>query len=280
MTGGASQFALEPKGTMVKRMHGGTPVHNGVISAQFAALGMAAPVRAIRGEHGLLHLFSKNPDLAKLKKPTGAPLKIHAMSFKPYSCCRKFHSHIDALSDATKQFSVRPEDISGILVQSPSGSIEKHMMRRPDSVMAAQYAMPYIVAATLVHGPQRYDAYGADYHDNIKIHDVIDKTEVAHDPALDIHLSAAMPSRVTLRMADGGERKATVIESTGSPERPLSMDGVIGKARSLAAMTDLDIDIDGLTASVTGLWDAADLRVLTPHFTLPNCNRLAVDAAD
>ena len=280
MTGGASQFAFEPKGTMVKRMHAGIPAHNGIIAAQFMALGMAAPVRAIEGEHGFLHLFGKEPDPSKLAKAASDPLEIHAMSFKPYSCCRKFHSLIDALSDATDQFAIPPDAISEIHVQSPKGSIEKHMMRRPDSVMAAQYAMPYIVAATLVHGPRRYDAYGVDFHGDTKIHDVIDKIDVAYDPTLDVHMPGAMPNRVTLRLVDGGERKATVIDSTGSPERPMAMNAVIGKARSLAAMTDPDIDIDALAESVVGLWDAPDITALANHFTLPNYHRLATDAAD
>jgi 2-methylcitrate dehydratase PrpD len=280
MTGGASQFAFEPQGTMVKRMHAGIPAHNGIIAAQFASLGMAAPVRAIEGEHGFLHLFSRDPDPAKLTKPTGAPLEIHAMSFKPYSCCRKFHSLIDALSDATDQFSIPPDAISEIHVQSPKGSIEKHMMTRPDSVMAAQYAMPYIVAATLVHGPQHYDAYGPAYHGDTNIHQVIDKIDVAYDQSLDVHMPAAMPNRVTLRLVEGGERKATVIESLGSPQRPMSMEGLIGKARSLAAMTDPDIDIDGLSEAVMTLWRAPDLASLAQHFTLPNYHRSTTDAVN
>ena len=54
MTGGSSQFAFEPKGTMVKRMHGGIPAQNGIIAAQLASLGVAGSGPGVRGRAWLL----------------------------------------------------------------------------------------------------------------------------------------------------------------------------------------------------------------------------------
>jgi hypothetical protein len=62
-----------------------------------------------------------------------------------------------------------------------------------------------------------------------------------------------MPNRVTVRLRDGSERKETVIVSTGSPERPLSMSGVAEKARALLAMVDPAIDLDRIVAGVEAL---------------------------
>ena len=47
MTSGANQFSYEPKGTMVKRMHGGIPAQNGIIAAQLAEIGVAYRVRDV-----------------------------------------------------------------------------------------------------------------------------------------------------------------------------------------------------------------------------------------
>jgi 2-methylcitrate dehydratase PrpD len=259
MTGGASQFAFEPKGTMVKRMHGGIPAQNGIIAAQLAALGVAGPVRAFEGEHGFFHLYGRNPDPSLLAWPKDEPFQIHRMSFKPYSCCRKFHSLIDALESATDGFTVDPKAIDRITVYSPTGSIEKHQMKRPDSVMAAQYSMPYIVGATLAYGARRYDAYGPEHHGDRKILDIVDRVEAKLDTSLDRYLADSMPNRVTVHMRDGSERKETVIESLGSPERPLSLDGLAEKARALLAMVESGIDVDRLVKSVDGLPTANDI---------------------
>jgi 2-methylcitrate dehydratase PrpD len=262
MTGGSSQFAFEPKGTMVKRMHAGIPAQQGIIAAQLAGLGVTGPVQAFEGEHGFFHLYGQDPDPAVLLRGADEPLQIHAMSFKPYSCCRKFHSLIDGLQTATDDFKLDPDAIEKITVFSPRGSIEKHMMRRPDSVMAAQYSMPYIVGATLAHGPRRYDAYGEDHHGDAKILDIVDRIDAVYDADLDRHSARAMPNRVTLHLRDGTERTETVIESLGSPERPLAMEGVIAKAEALTAMIAGEVDLKRIIAGVEALPAADDVSGL------------------
>jgi 2-methylcitrate dehydratase PrpD len=269
MTGGSSQFAFEPKGTMVKRMHAGIPAQNGIMAAQLASLGVDAPVRAFEGEHGFFHLYGREPDPSRLMRSTGEPLQIHKMSFKPYSCCRKFHSLIDALETATDGFKLDLQAIERITVDSPTGSVEKHQMKRPDSVMAAQYSMPYIVGATLAYGARRFDAYGPDHHKDARILGIVDRVEARLDTSLDRYVPEAMPNRVTLRLRDGSERQETVIVSTGSPDRPLSLSGVAEKARALLAMTDPALDLDRILAGVDALPEAGDIGSFAALLTIP-----------
>lgn len=203
MTGGSAQFAFEPEGTMVKRMHAGIPAHNGIIVAQLAKLGVTAPVQALEGQYGFYKLYAFNPQLDLLQKGADAPLEIHEVSFKPYSCCRKFHTLIDGLETATDGFAATIDTIQRIDVHSPKNAITKHMMRRPDSVMAAQYSMPYIVGATLSHGPRGYGAYESQYHRDPKILSLIDKVEAHHEPAFDAYVPFKMPNRVVLSLRCG-----------------------------------------------------------------------------
>ena len=62
MTAGTNQFTFEPKGTMVKRMHGGFAAQNGIIAAQLAAIGMAGPVHALDGPAGFFKVFGRQPE--------------------------------------------------------------------------------------------------------------------------------------------------------------------------------------------------------------------------
>ena len=112
--------------------------------------------------HLFLHLFGIEPKPELLSKSENEALEVHNISIKPYSCCRKFHSLIDALDDVTDGFTVDPSAIEKITVHSPQTAIVSHQMKRPDSVMAAQYSMPYIVGATHAYGPTRYDAFGVE----------------------------------------------------------------------------------------------------------------------
>jgi len=280
MTGGANQFAFEPKGTMVKRMHGGIPAQNGIIAAQLSQIGIEGPMQALDGPLGFLKVYGHNPDSSKLIKAQGMAYEIHNISVKPYSCCRKFHSLIDALDQATEGFTIDTNNIARIHVRSPETAITGHQMTRPDSVMAAQYSMPYIVGATMAYGPDRYDAFGDDHHGDRRILDVVDRVVVTHEESFDPMVPAKMPHGVDVEMTDGTVRSAEVLDSLGTPERPLSDEGVARKARALLATVDPGIDLDGIIATVDSLPELDDIATLAGLLMVPGYGTRKAAAAE
>jgi len=262
MAGGAVQFAHEPAGTMVKRMHGGIPSQNGVLASELSALQVSAPVRTFEGESGFFKTFGRNPESAKLARAKDAPLEIHRISFKPYSCCRLFHAVIDALEEVTDGFSLPIEKMTSIEAYVPQSAIAKHMMRRVDSIMAAQYSLPYIVAATLACGPRHYEAFGTAYHNDRALLDIIDKVEGLADDTLLEEAPESMPGRVAVRLDDGSVREAKVLEALGSPAKPLGREGIEAKARAIFAMVGSSVDVERLTSTVDALPTAANLSEL------------------
>jgi 2-methylcitrate dehydratase PrpD len=273
MASGVNQFAFEPKGTMVKRMHGGIPAQNGIIAAQLAEIGVAGPIQALDGPLGFFKVFGRDPDPSRLKKKAHEPFEIHNISVKPYSCCRKFHSLIDALEQATDGFHIDTGSIARIRVHSPETAIAGHQMTRPDSVMAAQYSMPYIVGATMAYGPSRFDAYGDDFHADRRILDIVDRVEVVHEAAFDPMVPPKMPHAVDLELKDGSVKSVSILDSLGTPERPLSHTGVVDKARALVDTVDRDIDLDQIIATIEALPQLDDISELTGLLKVPSYNR-------
>ncbi|MEN0135940.1 MAG: MmgE/PrpD family protein, partial [Rhodococcus sp. (in: high G+C Gram-positive bacteria)] len=146
--GGSMQFSVEPTGGEVKRVHAGLGARNGVLAADFASLpDVTAPQLSIEGTYGAAASFG-GPlrDVIPDEK-----LQIHVISFKPYSCCRLFHSTIDALREVTDDFSISTDTIEDILVTGPRLIADQHMTTA-ESTMTAQYSCPYIVGATLAYG--------------------------------------------------------------------------------------------------------------------------------
>ena len=273
MTSGVNQFAYEPKGTMIKRMHGGIPAQNGIIAAQLSEIGVAGPMHALEGPLGFFKVFGKDPDPTLLKKGANAPYEIHSISVKPYSCCRKFHSLIDALEQATDGFKIDAGAIARFKVHSPRTAITGHQMTRPDSVMAAQYSMPFIVGATMAYGPRRFDAYSDDHHADRRILDIVDRVEVVHEAAFDPMVPRKMPHAVDLELTDGSVRSVTILDSLGTPERPLSQTGVVDKARALVDTVDRDIELDRIIATIEMLPRLDDIAELTALLTAPSYYR-------
>lgn len=241
------QFSYEPDADMVKRMHAGIPAQHGVQAAQLAGVGVTAPLSAIEGEKGFLNLFSDGPRPERLNKQVDAKLEIHDVSLKPYACCRLFHAVIDALEQPTHHFSLDTALVSRIKVGLPEGSVsEEQMTLRPDSIMSAQYSLPYSVGAALAYGPMRYDAFGGSYLQDERILYVADRVETFTDESLEGKGRRRMAASVRLELGSGETREGRVDAALGSPERPLGDQGLTDKVETLLASCNGKMDFKRL----------------------------------
>jgi len=257
------QFSDEPEGTTVQRLHAGYAAQNGVLAAELAARGVSAPARALEGKYGFLALYAKRPRLDRLSVKAGVPLQIHRISIKPYSCCRLFHSLIDGLREVSEDFELPTAEISRIDVSGPRCMLDQHMMRRPTSVMAAQYSMPFIVGATLAYGPDCFDAYRQDRLADVRILGIVDKVEGEADAEIEAQFPAHMGTAVAIKLSDGFVRSARVMDSRGTPARPLSLDELTAKAQGL--VRDVDPHLD-MTATRARIWGETDGRAVARLF--------------
>ena len=253
MAGGSMQFSEDPLGTTVKRLHGGYGAHNGILAAEFAALGIAGPSRALDGRYGLGRLFGQHPNFEELVRPNDAPLELHRISMKPYPCCRLFHSTIDALRDVTENFSLDPDQISEIRVGGPAIMCTQHMLRRPVSVMAAQYSLPFSLATSLVFGPDVYEAYGEDKFEDARILRLADKVDAVEDSEMEAAFPEHFGSWVELRTLNGETRRADMLDSIGTPARPMDTAALQDKIAGLLAPLDAVPEISEITGAVESL---------------------------
>lgn len=266
MAGGSMQFAHDPEGTTVKRLHGGYGAHNGTMAAQFARLDIDGPKQAFDGVYGVCALYGPNPDTNRLKKASGAPLEIHRISMKPYPCCRLFHSTIDALRDTTDGLELAPEKIAKIRVGAPTIMVTQHMMRRPTSVMAAQYSLPFALATSLIAGPHAYESYAEDMLDDTGILALGDRVEAEFDEGMEKAFPEHMGSWVELITTDGETRRADVLDSHGTPARPMNEAWLRDKFEGLTRAVLPDLPRDEVYAAVEGFDTLAKPDTLTRLF--------------
>jgi 2-methylcitrate dehydratase PrpD len=260
LASGSMQFSDEAQGTAVKRLHAGYAAQQGVLAVEMALAGIGAPQRALDGKYGFLHLYGREP-LPHLLLEERDCLAIHDISFKPYACCRQFHSVIDGLRAATRDFAEVPQ-VRAIAVRGPRVLADQHMLRRPASSMAAQYSLPFVVGATLEMGPMRYDAFAAENLGNPAVLRWADLLEVGHDGDLEAQYPQHFGSEVEVRFADGTVRTERVLDSRGTPAHPFGWDQLREKARALTGACRPPLDLDLLQEAVQGLSQARDLGLL------------------
>jgi 2-methylcitrate dehydratase PrpD len=260
LTAGSMQFSDEPSGTDVKRLHAGYAAQSGVLAAELASRSIAAPARSLDGKYGFFALFAADTYREDLLLPgPDEMLQMHQVSLKPYSCCRLFHSLIDGLREVSDSFTRQIDEIDRIFVRGPGVIFEQHMLRRPTSVMAAQYSLPYVVGATLAYGPHRFDAYHVSKLEDPSILKVADKVEGSRDPEIEAHYPAQMGTSIELRFLDGSTRSAKVMNSRGTVRNPLSNDDIYAKASALAQEAG---DKRDLSKTRQAMWSVLDGRQL------------------
>lgn len=253
LSAGSMQFSDEPFGTTVKRLHAGYPAHNGILAAEMARAGVSAPQQAIDGRYGFLHLFGRDVRPETLLE-TPPRLAIHDISLKPYACCRQFHAVIDGLDSVTKGRA--SSSIRRIVVRGPSILYEQHMIRRPESPMAAQYSLPFVIGATLEFGATRFDVFEQDYLNHEGILRWGDIITVEHDSSLEAEFPAHLGAEVEVTFDGGSIGKKRVLDSLGTRRSPLSWQYLTTKISALTRGAPRSFEVDRAQRMIQGLPDA------------------------
>ena len=249
--GGSMQFSIDAAGTAVKRLHGGYAAHGGLLAAELARRGLAGPGQAFDGDYGLCRLYGSAPRLDRLAKGRDGALEIHAISFKPYPCCRLFHSTLDALATVTDGFALPAESIRQVRVGGPAILATQHMLRRPRSEMAAQYSLPFTLGAAMAFGPEAIEGFAEAALSDSRILEFADRVEALPDEDLEAAFPRHFGSWVEIERSDGEKRRADVLDSLGTPARPMTEAALIRKYTTLC---------EALPGLPTGraLWDRVE----------------------
>jgi 2-methylcitrate dehydratase PrpD len=211
-------------GALTKRLQAGQAASSGVLAAMMASEGFTGAHNIFLGRFGFFELYQPNGhDPAKLLEDLGREFRGDQLSFKPYACGRPQHAILDAAIAARNQLglgtTVDLAAIADVRVTAAAATIAENFKggshkRRPTQIVEAQFALPYLIAAAVVHGRVGITEV-ADTHNTQVLH--IAERMVGIDAG---HEKAA----VAISLRDG--RTATVATGSpfGSPENRLSVE--------------------------------------------------------
>jgi len=268
MAGGSMQFSQDPRGTVVKRLHGGYAAQHGILAAQLAARGLAGPAQALDGVYGVARLFgSEDRQTDWLVPGRNDRLAINQISLKPYPCCRLFHSTIDALREILGELPCDSQKIASILVGGPRVLPLQHMMRRPTSAMAAQYSLPFCLGVVTIRGPYGEDSFEEDRLGDPQVLAVADLVECVPDEEMERAFPEHFGTWVEVKFTDGTAVRRDRLDSLGTPAYPMSRGDVLRKFRRLVDACPTEIDDHTIDVAVAALRHNGPVARLTRHFS-------------
>ena len=235
MNSGSMAFTEDPLGTMVKRLHAGWPAHSGIVASKLAMLGFTGPRNTLDTKKGYLGRNSPNANRASIVEGLGVQWVIDEISIKPYACCRLFHSSIDAIEQLKAEHSLKPDDVEHVVVRSCRPAIDGHMEYRPESVMSAQYSLPFSIAVALCGSAGDPAQFSEESLKNSSTLNLADRVTAEVSDELDALFPQKYAGSVAIQLRDGTKLEATVLDCSGSAANPLDRNAIEKKFNILTA---------------------------------------------
>jgi 2-methylcitrate dehydratase PrpD len=143
---------------LTKRMQPGFAAKTALISTAMTRIGISGARNTFEGIDGLFRTYLRGRyDPTVLREGLGKHFEYLNLSYKPYPCCRFNHTAIDAALEIRRRLG---SEVSGIrrisalvnrqayeAVCTPVG-----MRKSPETIVQAQFSIPYTVACALVKG--------------------------------------------------------------------------------------------------------------------------------
>ena len=210
-------------GALTKRLQAGQAASSGVFAAILAAEGFTGAQNIFLGRFGFFELYQPNGhDAAKLLEGLGREFRGDELSFKPYACGRPQHAMLDAAIAAREQLGfgsvANIAEIDEVSVHASAATIADNFdgaphKRKPTQIVEAQFALPYLIAAALIHGRVGITEV-ADIRNPHVLAIAARMQGIAADPPT---------SGLTVQLRDGRSAAVTLGKPLGSPTNPLSI---------------------------------------------------------
>ncbi|MGL6244084.1 MmgE/PrpD family protein [Pseudomonas sp.] len=225
-------WAFIHDGSQSKKLHSGRAAEGGLLAARFAQQGISGPKQLFEDVWGgfLRTLAGVSSDPSALDADLGVVWKLARCSIKPYAACRGTHSAIDALGLLLDELQIDTDHIEDIEV-SLCGFLHDMCGGQDVGTLAgAQMSLPYALAARLVHGHCRLEAYDKAERGDPRIAHWMSRIRLEVDP----QLSEDGEPVVSVRTVDGRQASLCVDPPLGAPGNPLSDEALEEKFFSLA----------------------------------------------
>ncbi|MFB6135751.1 MAG: MmgE/PrpD family protein [Halobacteriaceae archaeon] len=205
----------------------------GVKAALLANEGFRGNRTIFDGEKGFWRMAASDQyDPAILEEGVRDGPALLDVSFKPYSSCRWSHATLDCVTELAADVG----DVSEV----ESVTVETFHEARtldaiPETVLEAQFSIPYVTAVTLLGYPTGFEWLLEERLDDPRVQALAERVSLGEDPEMtaDYERSGQMRARVTVDLADGTSMTAAVDNPSGGPANPITYDEVESKYEAL-----------------------------------------------
>jgi 2-methylcitrate dehydratase PrpD len=259
--GGIREYLRE--GAEIKRLHPGKAARDGLLCAEFAKRGITGPVQALEGRYGFFNVFAGGEvKWARLFDGLGSRFEIESAYFKPYPCCRHYHSVIDGVLDLRATHGFGAADVArmdlGIYAVGVNGHDHKHC----ENLLDAQMSAPCAAALAVVDGGIAAKNFLPDSLARAEVQRLIEACDTQIDPECERIYPARRSGAVRITLKDARVLEARVLDPKGEGENPMTDADLDSKFLVNCAPLLGESRSRQLLAAIRDFENASDVRVL------------------
>jgi 2-methylcitrate dehydratase PrpD len=226
------------QGAWTKPFHAGWAAHGGMVAALLSRKGFKGPSSILEGRDGFLHAYSNGADPSRVLEGLDSRFQILRTSVKSHACCRYMHAPIDAVLKIVNENNLRPEQVKKIkvgILRAGAPLIAEPIERKynPQSIVDAQFSMPFGAAAALLYGKAGLKEFQPSTIQSRPVKEMMRKVECIVDPELDRTFPKQWRATAEILTEDERSYSTTVDYPKGDPENPLSWEEMIERFHDL-----------------------------------------------
>lgn len=241
-------------GSDLRGMYAGFAAQGAVTAALLAEKGITGINTLFEGKAGIFNVyFGGKYDRAKMLENLGRDFMGANMLYKPWPAVGISHTYIHATIELMKVHDIAPSDITEIRVWV--GAFQQRMCyplaerRAPDTPLNAKFSLPFCVAIAASRRAMGISDFTPCALRNPEVLALAQKVVPVEDESYDWKTKSPV-GRVAVVTRDGRTVERMGDNIPGSPEAPISWNGIADKFRACAAVSATPLAADKIGKAV------------------------------
>jgi 2-methylcitrate dehydratase PrpD len=253
-------------GAEIKRIHPGKAARDGLLCAEFAKRGITGPAKILEGRNGFAQAFAGGEmKWGRLFEGLGSRYEIESAYFKPYPCCRHYHSAIEGALALRAEHRLDPKAIESVRIGLYAVGVHGHDHKHFDNLLDAPMSAPVGAALALAEGDVAAHMFLAPTLEKPEVRRLIEASDTYLDPECERVYPGIRSGMVELGLKGGRRLEKRVLEPKGEAANPMSDADLERKLRVNCAPV---VGADRCQALIEAVWGFDRAGTIAPLLRL------------
>jgi 2-methylcitrate dehydratase PrpD len=253
-------------GTMTKPFHAGKASENGVVAADFAALGWTATHEVLEAPRGFFQAAGGGYEPAAILSKLGKPWTFvnPGVSIKPFPSGSLTHPGMTELERLIKEHDIKPDEVEVLEVGTNKDSPNALIHHHPKDHLQAKFSMEFCMAALLLYRKAGLMEFTDEVVNRPAVQQMISRVKFGVDPVAEAAGYNKMTTILKIHLKDGRLITGRADFGKGSPAIPMSFEDVTEKFLDCAAFAKWPASkAKSVVEIVRSIENVPDMRQLT-----------------